>query len=172
MIPLQTLSGAPGGIGLRRTGRHPTSGNAGQRNGSAPHAAQLLVAGERATRAGKRVLFLTYQGYIGIAAADVGARDVVCLLSGSKVPFNLRPLNGQAVMERTQVSIMGCFDYDYGAAECDEKYRAVISQLRDGSSSSSYNTFRLMGDAYVNGIMKCQGVAKCAQGPLKILPTA
>ena len=119
-----------------------------------------------------RALFLTKKGYIGIAAADVGVGDTLCLLSGSQVPFILRPQNGKAVIGETGpvVSIPGCFDYHDGAADCDENYRAAISQLRD--SSLSYNMFRLIGDAYVCGLMRGEGVSRCRPGPLKLLPIA
>lgn len=118
-----------------------------------------------------RALFLTKKGYIGIAAADVVVGDTVCLLSGNQVPFILRPLKGDAVIGRGPVvSVPGCFDYCDGADDCEEKYRAAIAQLRD--SPSDYNMFRLMGDAYVCGLMRGEGVGRCRPGPLMILPIA
>ncbi|KAK1831503.1 heterokaryon incompatibility protein-domain-containing protein [Podospora conica] len=115
-----------------------------------------------------RSLILTAKGYLGIAATDVEAGDVVCLLSDNKIPFILRPRNGPAMgtggVDKLESE---CFDFD-GSEKGNDSYTAALSQLRD--NPSAHKTFRLMGDAYIHGLM--QGTASSKSAQLKLLPIA
>lgn len=95
-----------------------------------------------------RGLFLTASGYIGISSDDVEAGDVVCLLSDVRVPFILRP-QGQGIrpeMDNKAVVIPGCQIF-----HDEDQYRDLMLELRE--DASAHTTFRLMGDAYVHGLM-------------------
>jgi hypothetical protein len=104
----------------------------------------------RETMRGRR-LFLTQTGYIGIGDWDIQADDVVFLLSRSKIPFILRPSGGRmAKLERgRRVTIEGC--YSVGSDE-PGYFDKRVEQIKD--DPSQHCTFRLLGDAYVQGLMK------------------
>lgn len=122
-----------------------------------------------------RSLFLTAGGYVGVGAADIEPGDTVCLLSGVRIPFVLRPQSGKvvpAVATGTDEKVP-CVS---GAPDCyrfqdEEQCKADISKVWE--DPAAHCTFRLMGDAYVHGLM--EGEAAKILGPrlgdcLRILP--
>jgi hypothetical protein len=115
-----------------------------------------------------RSLVLTDKGYLGIAAADVKAGDAVCLLSDNKIPFVLRPqMVASAASESTKEPDLGCLDFD-GGEDHNEAYSTNLSRL--GNNPTLHTTFRLMGDAYIHGLMHGHPSSSSAQ--LKLLPIA
>ncbi|KAK0732499.1 heterokaryon incompatibility protein-domain-containing protein [Apiosordaria backusii] len=119
-----------------------------------------------------RSLFLTAKGYMGIAATGVTTGDVVCLLDNQSVPFVVRPERAAKYTvqdgERGAVHLPDCSDYQLGMFELD------VAEL--GRAPSLRNTFGLVSDAYVHGLMKGEAFEVMEKAgadlPLKILPIA
>ncbi|KAK4171088.1 heterokaryon incompatibility protein-domain-containing protein [Triangularia setosa] len=117
-----------------------------------------------------RCLFLSAKGYVGIAATGVKAGDILSLLDNQSVPFVLRPEQAARYTVRRgkdgAVVVPDCFDYQPVRYSCD------IAML--ANEPSSYNSFRLVSDAYVHGLMKGEGLKKMKKDgdhlPLKVLP--
>ncbi|VBB71410.1 Putative protein of unknown function [Podospora comata] len=97
-----------------------------------------------------RSLFLTAKGYMGIAATAVKTSDVVSLLDGQSVPFILRPERAAKYSvyhgERGAVEAPDCLDYQA------MRYSYDMAML--ASDPGAYNSFSLISDAYVHGLMK------------------
>jgi hypothetical protein len=118
------------------------------------------------TMRGRR-LFLTQLGYIGIGAANVQADDVVCILSGTRIPFLLRPSNGRvATFQDGLASIAGCYN-----VQNNNVFNVHVRNIAD--EPSKHCMFELVGDAYVHGLMDGEAAKKLGprlKDALKILP--
>jgi hypothetical protein len=114
-----------------------------------------------------RCLFLTQLGYIGIGAVNVQAGDVVCILSGTRIPFLLRPSSGRvATFQDGIASIAGCYN-----VQNDNVFNVHVRNIAD--EPSKHCTFELVGDAYVHGLMNGEAAKKLGprlEDALKILP--
>jgi hypothetical protein len=114
-----------------------------------------------------RRLFLTQLGYIGIGAANVQADDVVCILSGTRIPFLLRPSNGRvATFQDGLASIAGCYN-----VQNNNVFNVHVRNIAD--EPSKHCMFELVGDAYVHGLMDGEAAKKLGprlKDALKILP--
>jgi hypothetical protein len=119
------------------------------------------------TMRGRR-LFLTQSGYIGIGDLDIQTDDVVCILSGTRIPFIFRPTNGRtAKLERGLVNIDGC--HNVGS---DDEFHERVKDIEE--DLSKHCTFKLLGDAYVHGLMNGELAEKLGASGIedayKILP--
>ena len=114
-----------------------------------------------------RCLFLIQLGYIGIGAVSVQAGDVVCILSGTRIPFLLRPSNGRvATFQDGLASIAGCYN-----VQNDNVFNFRVRNIAD--EPSKHCAFELVGDAYVHGLMDGEAAKKLGprlEDALKILP--
>jgi hypothetical protein len=114
-----------------------------------------------------RCLFFTQLGYIGIGAVNVQADDVVCILSGTRIPFLLRPSNGRVVtFQDGLASIAGCYN-----VQNDNVFKVHVKNIAE--EPSKHCTFELVGDAYVHGLMDGEAAKKLGprlEDALKILP--
>ncbi|KAK4203932.1 heterokaryon incompatibility protein-domain-containing protein [Triangularia verruculosa] len=103
-----------------------------------------------------RSLILTAKGYMGIAARDVEAGDIRAAGYTSHCG------------ENGAVVVPDCFDYR------DVRYSYDVAML--AQDPSLYNSFRLVSDAYVHGLMKGEALEIMGRDgenlPLKILPIA
>lgn len=115
-----------------------------------------------------RHLFLTQSGYIGICDGDVKPHDVVCILSGIKVPFLLRTSNGTVPTFRDgSVHIPGCYGGSVNDFTFDNDAKVIAADL------SERCMFDLLGDTYVHGLMNGEAGKKHGtqfEKAMKILP--
>ncbi|KAK4167917.1 heterokaryon incompatibility protein-domain-containing protein [Cladorrhinum sp. PSN259] len=122
-----------------------------------------------------RSLFLTAKGYMGIASTGVTVGDIICLLDNQSIPFILRPQHTSASTgEKTwtrgtlyDINIPRCFYYH--EPDSYERFWREFPQ-----DPGPYNTFRVISDAYVHGLMNGE-VLRMAEGEreslrLRILP--
>ncbi|KAI0868016.1 HET-domain-containing protein [Hypoxylon argillaceum] len=93
-----------------------------------------------------RCLFVTDSGYIGVCSSNVQAGDVVCILSGVRVPFILRPQGAAAL------PVQDGFPYIPGCYPFNEEHFGKIPTT-EGRGSPPPCTFQLMSDAYIEGLM-------------------
>ncbi|KAI1152451.1 HET-domain-containing protein [Nemania diffusa] len=93
-----------------------------------------------------RCLFVTDSGYIGVCSSNVQAGDVVCILSGVRVPFILRPQGAAAL------PVQDGFPYIPGCYPFNEEHFGKIPTTEGGGSPPPC-TFQLMSDAYIEGLM-------------------
>ncbi|KAI9771595.1 MAG: hypothetical protein M1840_001810 [Geoglossum simile] len=116
-----------------------------------------------------RGFFLTELGYIGICDASVLAGDVVCILSDIRIPFILRPEGGRiATLQDGSPSIPDCYQF-----QDENQFKEVVSMLED--EPSSHCTYKLMGDAYVHGLMNGEAAKRLGSklgDSFRILPIA
>ncbi|KAK1770269.1 heterokaryon incompatibility protein-domain-containing protein [Phialemonium atrogriseum] len=122
-----------------------------------------------------RSLFLTAGGYVGVGAADILPGDAVCLLSGVRIPFVLRPLRGPVVAATAAAAgenepcvpgAPGCYRF-----QDEEQCKEVVSKV--WKDPAAHCTFRLMGDAYVHGLMEgeaAKNLGSRLDESLRILP--
>jgi hypothetical protein len=114
-----------------------------------------------------RCLFFTELGYIGIGAVKVQAHDVVCILSGTRIPFLLRPSSCKvATLQDGLVNIDGCYN-----VQNNDVFKDCIKDI--ANEPSNHCTFELLGDTYVHGLMDGEAAKKLGprlEDALKILP--
>ncbi|KAI1427448.1 heterokaryon incompatibility protein-domain-containing protein [Xylaria sp. FL1777] len=100
---------------------------------------------------GGRRFFRTKKGYIGTGPVDMNVGDSVAVLLGSRVPFILREDNGsprRCSRQDIQILFSELSSYQAGKGakvSKDEKTRCY---------DSHQHCYRVVGDAYVHGIMR------------------
>ncbi|KAH6845846.1 heterokaryon incompatibility protein-domain-containing protein [Chaetomium sp. MPI-CAGE-AT-0009] len=93
-------------------------------------------------RYGKRKLFYTEKGYLGLGPASAAVGDVVCIMPGAAGPFVLRP------------------DQDGGVK--------LEGQRDSGDEGDQTERFRLVGESYIHGIMHGEALATEGFGLVEI----
>ncbi|KAK6067534.1 arylsulfatase [Seiridium cupressi] len=86
----------------------------------------------------RRRLFLTLNGYLGLAPDIVREGDIVAVLSGGEVPFLLRPLTGDEVDQTSM-----------GTSLCPKNH---------DPPAKTHNGYRLVGECFVHGLMAGEAV--------------
>ncbi|KAI1330163.1 HET-domain-containing protein [Xylariaceae sp. FL0255] len=98
-----------------------------------------------------RYFFFTRSGYMGICSAAALEGDVVTILSDMRVPFVLRPSQPVIITDDAKVhfEVPGLRTFIN-----DVQMQKLVEEVRwDPWWAENHCTFRLVGDAYVHGMM-------------------
>ena len=95
-----------------------------------------------------RSFFISKQGYIGVAPANIQQEDVICIALGSRVPLIIRPKAQAASCQNKKVRVLVRSPNESKAPEeCSKEHR---------------RRYTVVGDAYVHGLMDGE-IVKAAQ---------
>jgi hypothetical protein len=104
----------------------------------------------------RRGFFKTVSGRFGLGPVGVCPGDCVAILFGSAVPIILRPSQNRVFSQQSWLSFLDTLVYKYNS-NLYTQLLVNFSRSTASSSASEEQSFRFIGQSYVDGIMKYAG---------------